>query len=187
MPDFINSKCYGNVPFHVVNKGNKKYHNFKAVCRLVSIPPPEELTRIISGTRGMLELALHNPNTAKSYRMRIISRTDAEYLMELYEAMGGADRVIFRNWVSLARPKNRKRMPAVSAILGTVMLIEIAGVSDGLLDAISIEEAAVEGEYIKVRGFEARRVGGGHARNGPDNDKQAGVGLHRGGTLPPSR
>ena len=97
-----------NRDFYPVDKKNKKYFNFKAVCKMVSIPV-EEMAGMIADAHGKVDMGIRNRKTGRHFRVRVVSKTaDGDYLMELYDEVGsehGQPGIIFRNWVSTARPK----------------------------------------------------------------------------------
>ena len=82
------------------------------------------------------QITLNNTKTQMSYILHVISQViPGEYLIELYEnrnADGKDTKLIIKNRIRITKPIFTRKRPAVSAILGVVILMGIAAVAGGV-------------------------------------------------------
>lgn len=156
-----------------MDRKNKKYSDFKKICGIVSVPAERMAGLISSGGRTAgLQLETHDRTTGKRFRISIESHRKAtdEYLMAVYEIKTDGNAVMFRNWITLKRPRNKSRVSGVSAILGLVMLVAAATSAGAAFYYVVMGNVAQADPFVEVVKFKVTSLS-------DSNDLLADIGI----------
>lgn len=117
-----------------------------------------EMAEIITNSDGELEMSTHNYDTGKMFNVKVISMRSGtnEYLMEVRD-IASHEKVVFKNWVAIKKPKNEKKSPALSPLLATLMLLGTTAVVGAAFVAVSVDNTATIDSFLDVLNFEIVR------------------------------
>lgn len=105
-------------------------------------------------------------NTGIAHTVRVVSRTGSgECLLEVCRIAGShrPPNVVFRNWVSATRASRRRHhagTPAVSAILGVVILIGVAATAAAGFHLVATEAMPRDALFIEIEKFHVSHIDG---------------------------
>ena len=140
---------------------NKKYGNFRYLCKLVQIPE-QQLAVAISSTQTGKQIQTETQTASKiqNYLITVIAKKAKvdEYLVSIQNAKD----VIFQGWIRLHKLKRsgRKKNPAISHILDIVILLAIAGAASGAFYYFATDSFETNSaRSIEIVRFDITKVG----------------------------
>ena len=132
---------------------DKSYRRFLDICKITSINEDYLRNTILKYDGKAIKITAHNQETNMSFRIVVDSKMKEEYLLSVYELhcmdeSKSKGKIIFRNWTRLQKP--RKKMPAISEILGMIILMSVAVTAAAGFYMVAVNHAENEDADIDV-------------------------------------